>query len=126
MPFQLYTARPYALGLETLLWSDNSQLPGPYNVLSVKGIHDLYHVEPQTKCMLTADGKHAVDMFVRCALVLLAPVSLKNFFNLLEASLLAPVLPAMLDILQLHLHKCSLHALTAMQARRQLWSAQDV
>ena len=122
MPFQLYTARPYALGLETLLWSDNSQLPGPYNVLSVKGIHDLYHVEPQTKCMLTADGKHAVDMFVRCALVLLAP----NFLASLEASLLAPVVPVMLHILQWHLHKCSLHALTAMQARRQLWSAQDV
>ena len=67
VPFPLYAARPYTLGLESLLWSNNSPLPSPYNVLSVKGIHDLYHVEPQTKCMLTASGKHAVDMFVRCA-----------------------------------------------------------
>ena len=70
--FKLYSARPFTIGLETLLYTDTSELPSPYNVLSKGGIHDLYHVEPQSKCMVTADGKPAVDMFMRCAALAVA------------------------------------------------------
>lgn len=65
--FERFAARPYILGLLTMLNDDTGALPYPYQRLSRRTLHDLFHVEPQYKCMLTADGALAVDMFVRCA-----------------------------------------------------------
>lgn len=57
--FQQFCARPYILGAQTLLFGCGDS-----------AIHDLYHVEPQSQCLLDGDGKLALDWLIRCAIQL--------------------------------------------------------